>query len=369
MSADSPIDSPQLPPGLLVKLSEMDRRLTELEKLLADPEVLSQPALYRSYIREHGHLSKIVPDYRKLCALTDEIAETRTMLTEETDPEMKKLAEDELENLAEQQAALVEQIQERFVTEDENADRNVIMEMRAGTGGDEAALFAGDLYRMYRHYAEDRGWKVEVMDSSPTDLGGFKEIIFSISGDGVYSRLRYESGVHRVQRVPKTETSGRIHTSAATVAVLPEANQIEIVIKDADIEIDRMRSSGPGGQSVNKTSSAIRIHHLSTGTIVQCQDNKSQFKNLDQAMRILRSRLYEMKMNEERTKRETIRRSQIGSGDRSQRIRTYNFPQDRLSDHRINETIYGLDRIMEGRIDELIDKLQAHDRAERLESL
>ncbi len=283
--------------------------------------------------------------------------------------EIERFPQDELESLAEQQTELVRQIQERFVTEDADADRNVIMEIRAGTGGDEAALFAGDLYRMYRHYAEDRGWKAEVMDSSPTDLGGFREIIFSISGDGVYSRLRYESGVHRVQRVPRTEASGRIHTSAATVAVLPEANQVEIEIRDSDIDIDRMRSSGPGGQSVNKTSSAIRIHHLPTGTIVQCQDNKSQFKNLDQAMRILRSRLYEMKMNEERAKRETIRRSQIGSGDRSQRIRTYNFPQDRLSDHRINETIYGLDRIMEGRLDELIDKLRARDRAERLESL
>ena len=302
MSADPPIDSPQLPPGLAGKLSEMDRRLTELEKLLADPEVLAKPALYRAYVKEHGYLAKTVPDYRRLRALDDEIISTRSLLTGEADPDMLTLAEEELARLTEERGRLVRDIQERFLTEDADADRNVIVEIRAGTGGDEAALFAGDLFGMYRHYAENHGWKVEVMESSPTDLGGFKEIIFSVSGQDVYAHPRYESGVHRVQRVPRTETSGRIHTSAATVAVLPEANQVEIVIKDSDIEIDRMRSSGPGGQSVNKTSSAIRIHHLPTGVIVQCQDNKSQFKNLDQAMRILRSRLYDLKMNEDLAK-------------------------------------------------------------------
>lgn len=243
------------------------------------------------------------------------------------------------------------------------------MEIRAGTGGDEAALFAGDLFGMYGHYAENKNWKVEVMESSPTDLGGFREIIFSVSGDDVYAHLRYESGVHRVQRVPRTEASGRIHTSAATVAVLPEAEEVEVEIKEADLEIDRMRSSGPGGQSVNKTSSAVRIHHKPTGIIVHCQENKSQFQNLDRAMRILRSRLYEAKMAEERSKRESMRRSQIGSGDRSQRIRTYNFPQDRMSDHRINLNLFGLDKIMEGHLDELIDKLRQHDRNERLQAL
>ncbi len=359
----------QLPKGIQERLRQMEQRHAELEKLLGDAEVISKPGLYRTTVKEHGRLSKRVGEYRRLQELEGEMASTSVLMAEESDVEMRKLAEEELAALRTKRAALIEAIQEGFLSEDEDADRNAIMEIRAGTGGEEAALFARDLFDMYGHYAEGRGWRVEVMDSSPTDLGGFKEIVFQVSGDDVYSQLRYESGGHRVQRVPKTEGSGRIHTSAATVAVLPEVEDVEVEIKEADLEIDRMRSSGPGGQSVNKTSSAVRIHHKPTGLIVHCQENTSQYKNLDRAMRILRSRLYDMKMMEQRTKRETMRRSQIGSGDRSQRIRTYNFPQDRLTDHRINESIFGLDRVMEGHIEELIEKLKAHDRAQRLASL
>ena len=283
----------KLPEGLVQKLVEMERRHGELEKLLSDPEVLAKPGAYRVYVKEHGRLGKMVGEYRRLREVEEEMGSTEAMLATETDEEMKNLAEEEMVKLNERRKELVERIQEAFLSEDEDAGRNVIMEIRAGTGGDEAGLFAADLFGMYRHYAESKGWRVEVMDSSPTDLGGVKEIVYSVTGDDVYAYLRYESGVHRVQRVPKTEASGRIHTSAATVAVLPEVEEVEIDIKEADIEIDRMRSSGPGGQSVNKTSSAVRIHHKATGLIVHCQENTSQYKNLDRAMRILRSRLYE----------------------------------------------------------------------------
>ena len=369
MPPDSPANPIELHPVLVDKLDQIACRHAEIEKLLADPDVLAKAPLYRAYAREHGRLARTVEQYRRLRHADDELASTRTILAAETDPDMRRLAEDEVASLLQTRADLIHQIQDSFLSNDEDSGRNVIMEIRAGTGGEEAALFAADLFGMYRHFAESRSWKVEVMDSSPTDLGGFKEIVYSVTGSDVFAFLRYESGVHRVQRVPRTEASGRIHTSAATVAVLPEVEDVEIEIKDADIEIDRMRSSGPGGQSVNKTSSAIRIHHKATGLIVHCQENTSQYKNLDRAMRILRSRLYDLKMLEQRSKRETIRRSQIGTGDRSQRIRTYNFPQDRLTDHRINETIFGLDRVMEGHIEDLIDKLRAHDRAERLAAL
>ena len=362
-------DKNALPEAVVRKLEELHRRHREVEQRLSDPEVFSKPELYRALAKEHGFLAKTVLPYRQWLALQEELVSTRAMLTGESDPEMRQMTEDELADLEARSAELAGRIQDRFLTEDAETGRNVIMEIRAGTGGDEAALFAADLFGMYRRFAESKGWKVEVMEASPTDLGGFKEIILSFQGEDAYRFLRYESGGHRVQRVPFTETSGRIHTSAATVAVLPEPEPVEVQIKDSDLQIERVRSGGPGGQSVNKTASAVRIHHLATGIIVLCQVNKSQFKNLEQAMRILRTKLYEMKLNEERAKREAMRRSQIGSGDRSQRIRTYNFPQDRLTDHRINESFHGLERIMQGNLDDVVAKLLSRDRAERLAAL
>lgn len=359
----------ELEPGIRLRLDEMSRRYDELHRLMASPDVGSNPARLRALSKECGSLSKTVEPYRQLLNVWAEKAEARQLLESESDAEMQELAREELAGLEAREATLVEEVRNRFVLDDADASRNVILEIRAGTGGDEAALFAADLFGMYRRFAEAKGWKVEMMSASPTELGGFKDVTLAVSGEDVYRHLRYESGGHRVQRVPRTEAQGRIHTSACTVAVLPEVEAVEVEVKDEDLEIDRMHSSGPGGQSVNKTASAIRIHHKPTGLVVQCQDEKSQRKNLAKAMRILRSRLYEMEEGKRRAERDEARRTMIGSGDRSQRIRTYNFPQNRVTDHRINLTLYHLDRIIMGGMDEIINTLVEHDRKERLEAL
>jgi peptide chain release factor 1 len=358
-----------LEPAIRVKLDEMLKRYHELHELMATPDVATNPGRFRALSKEYGALAKTVEHYQKLRQLQEEKESARQMLDGETDEEMQDLAREEFRELEEQEAALTEEVRGRFVLDDEDASRDVIVEVRAGTGGDEAALFAADLFGMYRRFAERRGWKIELMNASPTELGGFREITFGISGEDVYRQLRYESGGHRVQRVPETETQGRIHTSACTVAVMPEAEDVDLVIKDEDLLVDRYHSSGPGGQNVNKTSSAIRIHHKPTGLIVQCQDERSQQKNLIKAMRMLRTRLYDADIAKKHAERSAWRKSLIGSGDRSERIRTYNFPQNRLTDHRINLTLHKLDRIIMGELDDVIDALLAHDRKMRLEAL
>jgi len=367
--ADNGTDAPELEPTIRTRLEEMSRRYDELHGLLASPEVASNAARYRTLSKEFGALAKTVEPYRQLVKLWAERDEARQMLEAESDPEMQALAREELEKLSARERELTEEVRSRFVLDDADASRNVILEIRAGTGGDEAALFAADLFGMYRRFAEKKGWKVELMNASPTELGGFREITLAVSGQDVHRYLRYESGGHRVQRVPETEAQGRIHTSACTVAVLPEVEEVEVDVRQEDLEIDRYHSSGPGGQSVNKLASAIRIHHVPTGLVVQCQDEKSQHKNLAKAMRILRSRLYEIEEEKRRAERDETRRSMIGSGDRSERIRTYNFPQNRVTDHRIKLSLYALDRVIMGEMDELIEPLMAHDRKLKLESL
>ena len=359
----------ELEPPIRSALDEMSRRCQELQELMSSPEVASNPGKLRRLSVEFGTLAKTLGPYDELKQLQAEKAEAEQMLETESDPEMRALAREELEKLGRRETELIDEVRNRFVLDDADASRNVILEIRAGTGGDEAALFAADLFGMYRRFAESKGWKMELMNASPTELGGFRELILGVSGKDVHRHLRYESGVHRVQRVPQTEAQGRIHTSACTVAVLPEAEEVEVEINDDDLEIDRIHSSGPGGQSVNKLASAIRIHHKPTGLVVQCQDEKSQRKNLAKAMRILRSRLYEMEERKQRAERDEARRTMVGSGDRSERIRTYNFPQNRLTDHRIHLTLYHLDRIIQGEMDEVIKPLIEHDRKMRLKDL
>jgi peptide chain release factor 1 len=358
-----------LEPAIRAKLDEMAKRYQELHDLMATSEVASNPARFREVSKEFSRVAKAVGIYQRLAKLWEEKDEARKMIEAEADPDMRDLAEEELRGLEGEEAALTEEVRSRFVLDDEDASRNVIMEIRAGTGGDEAALFASDLFGMYRRYAEGRGWKVELIDASPTNLGGFREITVAVSGTDVYRMLRYESGGHRVQRVPETEQQGRIHTSACTVAVMPEAEEVDFVIRDSDLQIDRYHSSGPGGQNVNKTASAIRIHHVPTGLIVQCQDEKSQIKNLAKAMRVMRTRLYEQAEAKKKAERSAWRKSLIGSGDRSERIRTYNFPQNRLTDHRINLTLHNLDRIIMGELDDVLGALLAYDRQLRLEAI
>jgi peptide chain release factor 1 len=355
---------------LLKKLGEMLERYNELETLLSDPEVISDNARYTSYVKEHGRLSKFVGKYSQLDETLKQKEEARAILSENNgDKDLHNLARDEVNNLEKKEAQLFEEIKGYFFTEGDKSHKNVIMEIRAGTGGEEAALFVADLFRMYTKYAEKQKWKVEMLASSRTEMGGFKEITFSVSGEKVYQKLCYESGAHRVQRVPATETSGRIHTSAATVAVLPEIEEVEIKIDPKDIEVDTFRSSGPGGQKVNKTSSAVRITHIPTGLVVKCMDEKSQHRNRDKAMRILRSRLYSFLQDQKKTERDKTRRTQIGSGDRSEKIRTYNYPQNRVTDHRIGLNLYSLDRIMLGEMDELTEAMINHGKEEKMKEL
>jgi peptide chain release factor 1 len=344
-------------------LEEKLRRFEELEKLLADPAVLADSARLAVVAREHGALNKVASKYRRFKQLNDQIREAREM-AEGDDPELRQLAESELPGLKAEREKVWDDLLELTIGGEDAARRRCVMEIRAGTGGEEAALFARDLYEMYRHYCERRGWKVEILSMNPTELGGFKEVILGLEGDGVFATLQYESGGHRVQRVPETEAKGRIHTSAATVAVLAEPEDVEIELKPDDYRIDRFSASGPGGQHVNKTASAIRLTHYATGLVVSCQDEKSQHKNLAKALRVLKTRLYEAKRKEEQDKRASERKSKIGSGDRSERIRTYNFPDNRVTDHRINLTLYKLDSILAGDLDPVIDALKEYERQE-----
>lgn len=349
------------------KLGATEQRYEEIAAKLCDPGVVSDPEQYAKLMKEYKQLTPLVETYRAYAAAKAAETEARALLaSHETDRELRALAEEELEENRARAEALGSELKILLLPRDPNDGKNVIVEIRAGTGGEEAALFAGTLFRMYSMYAEARGFHIEVVSENETELGGYKEISFMVEGDGAFSRLKFESGVHRVQRVPETETAGRIHTSAVTVAVLPEAEEVELEINPADLQIDTYRSSGAGGQHVNKTESAIRITHLPTGTIVECQDERSQHKNREKAMRVLRSRIYEKMMEEQNRKIASDRRSQVGSGDRSERIRTYNFPQGRVTDHRIGLTLYRLEAVLNGDLDEIIDALITADRAEKL---
>jgi peptide chain release factor 1 len=351
---------------LLDKLEEIENKYEELSRKLTDPEVFSDYSKSQKYSKEQSELEDIVNKIREYKQVLSGISEADEMLRTETDDGLKELAEIELEELREKKPGIEDELKIMLVPKDPRDSKNIILEIRAGTGGDEAGLFAGDLFRMYSKYAEGRRWKVEVMDLNSTGVGGIKEVIASIQGKGAYSRLKYESGTHRVQRVPETETSGRIHTSAATVAVLPEAEDVDLKIAEKDLRIDTYCSSGPGGQGVNTTYSAVRIVHVPTGLIVQCQDSRSQIKNREKAMKVLRSRLYDLELESQEKERAQERKSQVGSGDRSERIRTYNFPQNRITDHRINLTLHKLSAVLEGELDELIDSLNTYFQAEKL---
>ncbi len=351
---------------MLDKLREIEIRYNELESEMADPEVIADQPRYRKAAKAHADLTDIVARYRELKKVVGEIESTQEMLRDKLDPELYELAQAELASLEQAKESLEERLKVLLLPSDPLDEKNVIMEIRAGTGGDEAALFAGDLFRMYSRYAERNGWQIESMSSSPTELGGFKESIVMISGDRVYSRLKYESGVHRVQRVPETEASGRIHTSAATVAVLPEADEVDIEIDPSELRVDVFRSSGHGGQSVNTTDSAVRITHIPTGMVVTCQDEKSQHKNKDKAMKVLRARLLDQVAAEQEAGIAETRKTQVGSGDRSERIRTYNFPQSRVTDHRIGLTTHRLAEFLDGDLDDMIEALIVSDQGERL---
>ncbi len=348
------------------KLREIEARYDELEREMADPEIIADQPRYKKVTKAHSDLEDIVARYRELKKVMSEIQSTQEMLRDKLDSELRELAEAELASLEEDKSSLEEKLKVLLLPSDPLDEKNVIMEIRAGTGGDEAALFAGDLFRMYSRYAERNGWQIESMSSNPTELGGFKEAIVMISGDRVYSRLKYESGVHRVQRVPETEASGRIHTSAATVAVLPEAEDVDIEIDPNDLRVDVFRSSGHGGQSVNTTDSAVRITHIPTGMVVTCQDEKSQHKNKDKALKVLRARLLDQLMEEQEAGIAETRKTQVGSGDRSERIRTYNFPQSRVTDHRIGLTTHRLTEFLDGDLDEMIEALIVSAQSERL---
>lgn len=351
--------------SFLANLADLERRYNELDHLMADPSIATDPSRLTELGRERAELDGIVGAYREYRQNEQAIEDTRLM-TEDSDRELADMAQDELKSLVARRTALEHEIRRLLVPKDPNDEKNVIVEIRAGTGGEEAALFASDLYRMYSRFSERQRWKVEILSSSETDNGGFREIIFEVTGHGAYSYLRYESGVHRVQRVPVTESQGRIHTSTASVAVLPEAEEVDVQINDNDLRIDVYRSTGHGGQSVNTTDSAVRITHMPTGIVVTCQDEKSQLKNKLKAMTVLRSKLYEIEQNRMMEERGDARRSQIGSGERSEKIRTYNFPQDRITDHRIKMNVSNIPVVLDGQIGDLIQELRAADEAERL---
>ena len=347
------------------KLKQLARRYDEIGELLEVPEIYADPKKLRALTREQKELSAVVEAYRAYLKCEDDIVQALELVS---DPELKDIAQEELNAAKAEKERLFDELRVLLLPRDPNDDKNVILEVRAGTGGEEAALFAQDLLRMYLRYAERRGWKAEIMDANDTGIGGIKEASVLIKGKGAYSRLKYESGTHRVQRVPETESSGRIHTSAATVAVLPEVDDVEVEINPNDVRVDVYRSSGNGGQCVNTTDSAVRLTHIPTGLVVTCQDEKSQIKNKDKAFKVLRSRLYDMKLQEQNDEISAERRSQVGSGDRSERIRTYNFPQGRITDHRIGMTIYKLDSFLDGDIDEIIDGLITSDQAEKMKN-
>ncbi|ARJ39505.1 peptide chain release factor 1 [Sporosarcina sp. P21c] len=351
------------------RLQAVEDRYDRLNELLSDPEIVNDLDKLRNYSKEQSDLQDTVEVYREYKSVYTQYNHAKEMQDEPLDDEMKELVKMEIDELEDRIESLEEQLKVLLIPKDPNDNKSVIMEIRGAAGGDEAALFASSLYRMYTRYAEMNHWKVEVIDSSPTELGGFKEIIFMIDGKGAYSKLKYENGAHRVQRVPETESGGRTHTSTATVACLPEAEEVEIEIHDKDIRTDTFASSGPGGQSVNTTMSAVRLTHLPTGTTVSIQDEKSQIKNKEKAMKVLRARVYDKFMQEVQAEYDEKRKTAVGSGDRSERIRTYNFPQNRVTDHRIGLTIQKLDQIIEGKLDEVIDALIIEEQAHRLESL
>src|SRR5579884_1176099 len=347
-------------------LERMAQRYDELMNLMAQPDVLADPQQLQVLAREQSALEELVSRYRKYQDLQRQLDDARRLLKEGAEPDLAELAREEITSLEAQLDALAKEVREKLVPHDPNDERDVIVEIRAGAGGDEAALFAGDLFRMYTRYAERQRWAIEVIDAHETGIGGFKEIIFEIRGRGAYSRLKYESGVHRVQRVPVTEANGRIHTSTATVAVLPEVDEVQVQINPDDLRIDVFRSSGAGGQNVQKNSTAIRITHLPTGMVVTCQDERSQLKNKNKALAVLRARLYDIEQSKRDQEIEASRRSQVGTGDRSEKIRTYNFPQDRLTDHRIGFNAHNLDGILDGALDDVIEALRTYFQAEAL---
>ena len=348
------------------RLDQIEARYEELTHALASPEIMNDSAKYQKTAKAHSDMTPVVEKYREYKDLKRGIAESKTVLADEKDPEMRNYAQEELNQLEPRLAAVEQELKVLLLPKDPNDEKDVILEIRAGTGGDEATLFAAEMFRMYTRYAEMQGWKVEVLNTSESGVGGLKEVIAMISGNKVYSRLKYESGVHRVQRVPATEQQGRVHTSAVTIAVLPEAEDVDIKIEAKDLRIDTFCSSGPGGQSVNTTYSAVRITHIPTGTVVSCQDEKSQIKNREKGMRVLRSRLYEMEMQKQQEALAKERKTMVGSGDRSEKIRTYNFPQNRVTDHRIGFTMHQLQDFMDGKLQPMIEALVTHFEAEKL---
>ena len=348
------------------RLSEFVNRHEELSLLINDPDIIADQGKWRGLMKEYSDITPIAEKYTEYKNTQKNIEEAIEMLEEKPDEKLKSLLKDELSENRERLAEIEEELKLLLIPKDPNDDKNVIMEIRGGAGGDEAALFAGSLFRMYNKYAERNGWKVELMSASESDLGGFKEVCFMITGRGAYSRLKYESGVHRVQRVPETESGGRIHTSTVTVAVLPEADEVDVQIDMNDVRIDVFRASGNGGQCVNTTDSAVRVTHIPTGIVVSCQDEKSQLKNKNKALKVLYARLYDMELKKHNEEIAGERKAQVGTGNRNERIRTYNFPQGRVTDHRVNLTLYKIDNIMEGELDEIIDALTAAERAERL---
>ncbi|ARO20962.1 peptide chain release factor 1 [Bacillus anthracis] len=353
---------------VLDRLQAVENRYEKLNELLSDPEVISDTNKLREYSKEQSDIQETVEVYREYKDVREQLKDAKAMLEDKLDAEMREMVKEEVSELESQEKTLSERLKILLVPKDPNDDKNVIVEVRGAAGGDEAALFAGDLYRMYSRYAEVQGWKTEIIEASYTELGGYKEIIFMINGKGAFAKLKFENGAHRVQRVPETESGGRIHTSTATVAVLPEAEEVEIDIHEKDVRVDTFASSGPGGQSVNTTMSAVRLTHLPTGVVVSCQDEKSQIKNKEKAMKVLRARVYDKFRQEAQAEYDQNRKQAVGTGDRSERIRTYNFPQNRVTDHRIGLTIQKLDQILQGKLDDFINALVMEDQAQRMEA-
>jgi len=351
------------------RLNELETKFTELSDQISDPDVIADNQRWRILMKEHSDLTPVMEAYREYRRLSEAVEEAKELLNESSDEDLRQLAKDELKEGQVALDAIAEELKVLLLPKDPNDDKNVIVEIRGGAGGDEATLFANTLYRMYGHYAERRRWKTEIMSANENEIGGFKEVVFMIQGRGAYSRLKYESGVHRVQRVPETESSGRIHTSTVTVAVLPEAEDVDVNLDMNDVRVDVYRSSGNGGQSVNTTDSAVRVTHVPTGLVVACQDEKSQLKNKDKALKILRTKLYDLEQEKQHSQVSAERRSQIGTGDRSERIRTYNFPQGRVTDHRISLTLHRIDAVLNGDLDEILDNCITQDQAKKLSNV